>query len=78
MLSTVMKCAPQDGCSLLLRVHASLTLHGERANTQEMGRYSQGSFNPTTSGGGQGRVGRGALLTARPRQEGRRGLTATV
>nr|XP_019567876.1 PREDICTED: putative interleukin-17 receptor E-like [Rhinolophus sinicus] len=27
MLSTVMKCAPQDGCSLLLRVHASLTLH---------------------------------------------------
>ncbi|ELK07524.1 Putative interleukin-17 receptor E-like protein [Pteropus alecto] len=27
-LSTVMKCAPHDdGCSLLLRVHASLTLH---------------------------------------------------
>lgn len=29
-LSTAMKCAPHDGCSLLLRVHASLTLHGER------------------------------------------------
>ncbi|KAF5926048.1 hypothetical protein HPG69_016755 [Diceros bicornis minor] len=26
-LSTAMKCAPHDGCSLLLRVHASLTLH---------------------------------------------------
>lgn len=69
MLSTVMKCAPQDGCSLLLRVHASLTLHGERANTQEMGPSLRG---------GRGRVGRGALLTALPRQEGRRGLTATV
>ncbi|XP_053517447.1 putative interleukin-17 receptor E-like isoform X1 [Artibeus jamaicensis] len=26
-LSTAMKCAPQGGCSLLLHVHASLTLH---------------------------------------------------
>ncbi|KAM5251317.1 interleukin-17 receptor E-like protein isoform 2-T2 [Hipposideros larvatus] len=26
-LSTAMRCAPHDGCSLLLRVHASLTLH---------------------------------------------------
>ncbi|XP_023487520.1 interleukin-17 receptor E-like protein isoform X2 [Equus przewalskii] len=26
-LSTAMKCAPRNGCSLLLRVHASLTLH---------------------------------------------------
>ncbi|XP_065743307.1 interleukin-17 receptor E-like protein [Phocoena phocoena] len=26
-LSTAMKCAPRDGCSLLLRVKASLTLH---------------------------------------------------
>lgn len=29
-LSTAMKCVPNDGCSLLLRVRASLVLHGER------------------------------------------------
>lgn len=28
-LSTAMKCSPPDGCSLLLRVNASLALHGD-------------------------------------------------
>lgn len=36
-LSTAMKCGPHGGCSLLLRVHATLTLHGERGDTQEEG-----------------------------------------
>lgn len=60
-LSTAMKCAPHNGCSLLLRVQASLVLHGERQpggggghaagdgwNTQEAGWWAQGSLNSTT------------------------------
>lgn len=37
-LSTAMRCAPHDGCSLLLRVQASLTLHGERPRGVLTGR----------------------------------------
>lgn len=83
-LSTAMKCAPHEGCSLLLRVQASLTLHSERqprgagrghaacdgGNTQEAGWRAPGSFNPTTLGGAG--WGWGTLLSALPREEGKK------
>lgn len=56
--STVMKCAPPDeGCSLLLRVRASLTLHGEGATARKWGgglwRGGRGPANGTSQRGGQ-------------------------
>lgn len=75
-LSTAMKCAPRDGCSLLLRVKASLMLHGDHdgGDTQEVGWWAQGSFNPRDKTG----VGwaRETLLTALHRGGEGRALTA--
>lgn len=57
-LSTVMKCAPHDdGCSLLLRVRASLTLHGEGVTAREwavdLGGAAGGPANGISQRGGE-------------------------
>lgn len=57
-LSTVLKCAPHDdGCSLLLRVRASLTLHGEGPTARKLavdfGGVSGGPANGTSQRGGE-------------------------
>ena len=52
-LSTAMKCAPHDDCSLVLHVQASLTLHGERqprvtVGSPREGPGGSGCFDSTT------------------------------
>lgn len=69
-LSTAMRCARGHGCSLLLRVNASLTLHGEGSlpgNGAPVSRLPESHNN-----------GQEVLLTAPPRQDGGAGLTAMV
>ncbi|KAM8942682.1 interleukin-17 receptor E-like protein [Lycaon pictus] len=82
-LSTAMKCAPHDDCSLVLHVQASLTLHGERqprvtVGSPREGPGGSGCFDSTTiRGAGRLRDPHYLPFTERIRgPEGLRGLEA--